>query len=117
MTYAMVICRDTEREAQDVRRAILANGDWQAATNIIRVLGIESGSFHEQIKSFGERFILGWGGYPLIGTPEQVVDELCKISALGVEGVIMGFLDYYEELTYFERAVMPLLRQAGLRHD
>jgi FMNH2-dependent dimethyl sulfone monooxygenase len=116
MTYAIMICRDTEREAQETRRAILERGDWQAATNIMQVLGIESGSFHEQIRRFGERFILGWGGYPLIGTPDQVVDELCKISALGVEGIILGFLDYYEELTYFERAVMPLLRQAGLRH-
>jgi FMNH2-dependent dimethyl sulfone monooxygenase len=115
MMYAMMICRDTEREAQEVRREILEKGDWGAATNIMKVLGIESGSFHEQIKSFGERFILGWGGYPLIGTPEQVVDELRKISAIGVEGVILGFLDYHEELAYFDRAVMPLLKQAGLR--
>jgi FMNH2-dependent dimethyl sulfone monooxygenase len=42
----------------------------------MKVLGIESGSLNEQIKSFGERFILGWGGYPIIGTPEQAVDQL-----------------------------------------
>lgn len=116
MTYAMMICRDTEREAQEVRRRILEKGDWGAATNIMKVLGIESGSFNEQIKSFGERFILGWGGYPLVGTPEQVVGELSRISEIGAGGVILGFLDYYEELAYFERKVMPLLKQAGLRH-
>lgn len=116
MTYAMMICRDTEREAQDARREILEKGDWGAATNIMKVLGIESGSFNEQIKSFGERFILGWGGYPLVGTPEQVVEELCRISEIGIGGVILGFLDYYEEIAYFERKVMPLLKQAGLRH-
>jgi len=115
MTYAMMICRDTEREAQEVRREILEKGDWGAATNIMKVLGIESGSFHEQIKSFGERFILGWGGYPIIGTPEQAVDQLKAINAIGIEGAILGFLDYHEELAYFERAVMPLLKQAGLR--
>jgi alkanesulfonate monooxygenase SsuD/methylene tetrahydromethanopterin reductase-like flavin-dependent oxidoreductase (luciferase family) len=115
MTYAMMICRDTEREAQEVRRAILDRGDWGAATNIMKVLGIESGSFHEQIRSFGERFILGWGGYPIVGTPEQAVDQLKTISAMGIEGVILGFLDYHEELAYFERAVMPLLKQEGLR--
>ncbi len=81
----------------------------------MKVLGIESGSFNEQIKSFGERFILGWGGYPIVGTPGQVVDQLKMISAMGIQGVILGFLDYHEELTYFERAVMPLLKQAGLR--
>jgi alkanesulfonate monooxygenase SsuD/methylene tetrahydromethanopterin reductase-like flavin-dependent oxidoreductase (luciferase family) len=115
MTYAMMICRDTEREAQEVRREILERGDWDAATNIMKVLGIESGSFHEQIKSFGERFILGWGGYPIVGTPEQAVNQLKTISAMGIQGVILGFLDYHEELAYFERAVMPLLKQAGLR--
>jgi len=28
---------------------------------------------------------------------------------------VFGFLDYNEELKYFDQAVMPLLRQAGLR--
>ncbi|HTQ25950.1 MAG TPA: LLM class flavin-dependent oxidoreductase [Candidatus Binataceae bacterium] len=115
MTYAMMICRDNEREALEVRREILDKGDWGAATNIMKVLGIESGSFQEQIRSFGERFILGWGGYPIVGTPEQAVDQLKTISAMGIEGVILGFLDYHEELAYFERAVMPLLKQVGLR--
>ena len=37
------------------------------------------------------------------------------MSAAGVDGVVFGFLDYNEELKYFDSAVMPLLRQAGLR--
>lgn len=114
MTYAMLICRDTEREALEVRREILDKGDWGAANNIMRVLGIESGSF-PHMQAFRERFILGWGGYPIIGTPEQAVDQLKTLSAMGIQGVIFGFLDYYEELAYFDRAVMPLLKQAGLR--
>ena len=73
MTYAMIICRDTEREAQEVRRVILEKSDWNAATNIMKVLGIESGSFKEQLKSSGERFILGWDGYPIVGTSERAV--------------------------------------------
>ena len=32
-----------------------------------------------------------------------------------IDGVVFGFLDYNEELKYFDSAVMPLLRQAGLR--
>jgi alkanesulfonate monooxygenase SsuD/methylene tetrahydromethanopterin reductase-like flavin-dependent oxidoreductase (luciferase family) len=115
MTYAMMICRDTEREAREVRREILDKGDWGAANNIMKVLGIESGSF-PHMDAFRERFILGWGGYPIVGTPEQAVDQLKTLSAMGIQGVILGFLDYYEELAYFERAVMPLLKEAGLRH-
>ena len=33
-----------------------------------------------------------------------------------MEGMIMGFLDYHQELDHFGETVMPLLREAGLRH-
>ena len=114
MTYGPMICRDTEAEAQAVRREILDKADWTAAYNIMDAFGVDIQSAREPRK-LGERFVLGWGGYPLIGTPDQIVDELIKLNALGIEGIILGFLDYYEELAYFDRNVMPLLQQAGLR--
>ena len=116
LTYAHVICRDTEQEAREAYDAMVEKGDFEGASNLMSVLGIESQSFGEQLAKFQERFIVGWGGYPVIGTPEQVVEELQKISDAGIDGVIFGFLDYNEELKYFDSAVMPLLRQAGLRH-
>jgi FMNH2-dependent dimethyl sulfone monooxygenase len=115
MTYGLMVCRETEQEARDAYNAIIEHGDWQAARNIMDVLGIQSQSFGEQIRAFQERFIAGWGGYPMVGTPEQVVDELQKLSDIGMDGVILGFLDYNEELKYFDKAVMPLLKEAGLR--
>jgi dimethylsulfone monooxygenase len=115
MSYAFIICRDTEREAQQVKQAILDAGDYEGAKNLMAVLGMQSASFSEQIRAYQERFILGWGGYPIIGTPEQVVDELQTLSDAGLEGAILGFLDYQEEMKYFGDNVMPLLRQAGLR--
>jgi alkanesulfonate monooxygenase SsuD/methylene tetrahydromethanopterin reductase-like flavin-dependent oxidoreductase (luciferase family) len=115
MTYAFIICRDTEREAQQVRQAILDAGDYEGAKNLMSVLGMQSASFSEQIRAYQERFILGWGGYPIIGTPEQVTDELQALSDAGLDGAILGFLDYHEEMKYFDDNVMPLLRQAGLR--
>lgn len=115
MTYAFVICRDTEKEAQQVKQAILDAGDYEGAKNLMAVLGMQSASFAEQIRVYQERFILGWGGYPIIGTPEQVVDELQTLSDVGMDGAILGFLDYHEEMKYFDDNVMPLLRQAGLR--
>lgn len=115
MSYGLVCCRDTEREAQDLYRRIVDEGDWEATRNIMNLLGIESSSFNEQIKQFGERFIAGWGGYPLVGTPEQVVDIMKELADLGIEGFILCWLDYYEELKYFGERVLPLMRQAGLR--
>ena len=76
---------------------------------------MESQSLREVVRQYQERFIAGWGGYPIVGTPDEVVDELATISAVGIEGIILGFLDYNEELKYFDSAVMPRLKQAGLR--
>ena len=53
--------------------------------------------------------------YPLVCTPERVVDKMLAIAGIGVEGFILSWLDCHEELKYFGERVMPLMRQAGLR--
>ncbi len=115
MTYGLVVARDTEREARRQYDYIIEKGDWEATRNIMHVLGVESGSFDTQIKQFAERFIAGWGGYPLVGSPEQVVDQMRALSEIGIEGIILSWLDYSEEIDYFGRRVLPLMEQAGLR--
>lgn len=117
MTYGLVCCRDTEAEAREAYDNIVRHGDWQAAENIMKMLGLESSSFgnQETVRNLGERFIAGWGGYPLVGTPEQVVDKMQGIHAMGIDGFILSWLDYAQELEYFGERVMPLLKQAGLR--
>ncbi len=117
MTYGLVCCRDTEAEAREVYDNIVRHGDWEATENIMKMLGMESSSFgnQETVRNLGERFIAGWGGYPLVGTPEQVVEKMQSIHAMGIDGFILSWLDYAEELKYFGDRVMPLLKQAGLR--
>ncbi len=117
MTYGLVCCRDTEAEARELYDSIIRAGDWEATENIMQMLGIESSSFgnKETVRLLGERFIAGWGGYPLVGTPEQVVEQMQSVHAMGIDGFILSWLDYHEELKYFGERVMPLLRQAGLR--
>ncbi len=117
MTYGLVCCRDTEAEARELYDSIVRHGDWEATENIMKILGIESSSFGNQdtVRNLGERFIAGWGGYPLVGTPEQVVEKIQHIHAMGIDGFILSWLDYAEELDYFGERVMPLLKQAGLR--
>jgi dimethylsulfone monooxygenase len=51
-----------------------------------------------------------------VGTPEQVVEGFQQLSDAGMEGMIMGLLDDNEEIDHFGEAVMPLVREAGLRH-
>jgi FMNH2-dependent dimethyl sulfone monooxygenase len=109
------LVRDTEAEARAALEAIVAAGDWGAAHNIMRVLGIESDSFNAQIEQFARRFVVGWGGYLICGTPEQVVDQFVGLARAGVEGMALIWQDYAVEIPYFKDRVLPLMRQAGLR--
>jgi alkanesulfonate monooxygenase SsuD/methylene tetrahydromethanopterin reductase-like flavin-dependent oxidoreductase (luciferase family) len=117
MTYGLVVCRDTEEEAKRAFQQVVDEGDWGAAGNVIKIAGSgASQSFDHAVKEMQERFIAGWGGYPIVGTPEQVTEELGRLNEAGMEGMIFGLIDYNEELKYFGENVMPLLEEAGLRH-
>lgn len=116
MTYGLVVCRETEAEAKQVFKNIIEKGDREAANNVMKVLGMQSESFASQIATYQERFIAGWGGYPIVGTPEQVTDELGRLNKEGgMDGMIFGMLDFNEEIDFFGERVLPLLKQAGLR--
>lgn len=115
-TYGLVVCRETEQEAKAAYQEILDKGDAEGANNIMAGLGMQSESYSAVIEAFRERFVAGWGGISLVGTPEQVVDQIAGLSDAGLGGLIFGFLDYAKELEDFDREVMPLLRKEGLRH-
>jgi alkanesulfonate monooxygenase SsuD/methylene tetrahydromethanopterin reductase-like flavin-dependent oxidoreductase (luciferase family) len=91
--------------------------DWGAIDNLVRVFGLEGQSYGdaEAVRQLRTQFAMGWGGMTFVGTPEQIVDKLAQTSAIGIDGIMLGFNDYVVELEHFERRVMPLLRQAGLR--
>ena len=61
------------------------------------------------------RLIAGYGSYPLVGTPEQIADALVRLSADGVDGLVLSWVNYQQELRQFVAEVLPLLEQAGLR--
>jgi dimethylsulfone monooxygenase len=115
MMSAFVICRDTEAEARQVQAHILEKGDYAGARNLATTLGLQSSSFDSQVSAGLDPFVLSFGAYTIVGNPEQVAEQLVELSRAGMDGVILAFLDYYEELTYFDEHVMPLLRQAGVR--
>jgi alkanesulfonate monooxygenase SsuD/methylene tetrahydromethanopterin reductase-like flavin-dependent oxidoreductase (luciferase family) len=78
-----IVCRPAEKEAMDYARYyILEKGDWEAAANLARMgrPGKPPGP-GEPLRS------PGWGGYLVVGTPEQMVDALARLSSLGVDGV------------------------------
>lgn len=116
MTYGLIVCRDTEAEAKAAFQQVLDMGDYDGAGNVIKIaLSGSSGSF-DHAREMSERFVAGWGGYPIVGTPEQVVEGLKELRDHGMGGMIMGLIDPLEELPVFESEILPLMVQAGIRH-
>jgi alkanesulfonate monooxygenase SsuD/methylene tetrahydromethanopterin reductase-like flavin-dependent oxidoreductase (luciferase family) len=112
-----IVQGETEKEAQDYRdEYIHRKGDWEAATNLVETMGLNSqGRSPELLRSMKTHFIGGWGGYPLVGTKEQVVDGLAMLSKLGLDGVVASWPRYIEDMRTFQRETLPLIKQAGLR--
>ncbi|MFL5103979.1 MAG: LLM class flavin-dependent oxidoreductase, partial [Xanthobacteraceae bacterium] len=69
----------------------------------------------EWLKHLKMHFIAGWGGFPLIGTKEQIVDGLAKLSAIGIDGAVMSWPRYLDDMRWFKDNIYPLIVQAGLR--
>jgi alkanesulfonate monooxygenase SsuD/methylene tetrahydromethanopterin reductase-like flavin-dependent oxidoreductase (luciferase family) len=114
LNVGQVICAPTEAEARERQQAILEAADSVAVDNALKVLGVKSQSYDETIRKFRELFVTAGGGFPLVGTPEQIVQQMGEMAEAGIDGFALGFYDYYDELAFFGENVMPLLRKAGL---
>ena len=51
----------------------------------------------------------------LIGTPQQIAERIVALKAVGVDLVLSGFLHCQEEVEYFGRRVLPLVRELELQ--
>ncbi len=116
-TSANIVQAETEAEARRYDEYVVKErGDWEAVTFALDTLGLNAKTFApDALKHLKELFIAGWGGYPLIGTKEQVVDGLKMLSALGLDGVLLSWPRYEEGMREFKDVTYPLLVQAGLR--
>jgi FMNH2-dependent dimethyl sulfone monooxygenase len=117
LTFAHVVCRPTEKEARDYLQYFAQdNADWAAVDNLVRLQFAHAQSFpHDLLALIRDRFAAGHGGYPLIGTPEQVAEGILSLHEAGFNGTTLSFVDYAEEFPYFRDTVLPLLEQAGIR--
>jgi dimethylsulfone monooxygenase len=115
--HVYVVCRETEKEAKDyLNYYVIEKGDWEAAGNLLRIFGMQTETLdNKTLEGHKAHFIAGHGGYPLVGTAEQIVDELGKLSDIGVDGCLISWVDYKNELSQWNADVLPLMVQAGLR--
>lgn len=115
--HVYVVCRPTEKEARDyLDHYVVDKGDDVAVENMLSIFGMQSETLEPAVlDAFRFHFKAGHGGYPLVGTAEQIVEQMSKLSAMGVDGMLISWVDYLGECQQWIDEVMPLLEQAGLR--
>lgn len=115
LTFSHVICRPTEEEAQAEWDRQLNNADHGAVQHLIDTLFSFCKSFPPDLfEGLRQRIVVGHGGFPLVGTPEQVAEGLIQLKQTGFSGSTLSFLNYTKEFPYFRDHVMPILREKGL---
>jgi len=117
-TVSHVVCRPTQAEAEDYYERYAVTLADAAAVDVHMAGKKEFSHSHDPASydRYRKRFAGGAGSYPLVGTPEKIVDEMQAISDKGYSGIALSFVNYTHELPYFCDSVLPLMRRAGLRH-
>ena len=111
------IGRETEAEARDVLREIVDKADREAVEGFgsaVKQAGQSTGdkkgmwqdSEFADLVQYNDGFRTG-----LIGTPEQIAHRMLEYKKKGVNLFLLGFLHYLEDVAYFGREVLPIVRE------
>jgi FMNH2-dependent dimethyl sulfone monooxygenase len=108
----MIVCRPTDREAQQYHAAILDAADQGAVEGFV---SHQRSGDAVAWKAHGDTHRALGGNVQIIGSPEYVVDKLVGLKRAGCDGIQVTFFDFATDLEFFGQAVLPLMHQAGLR--
>ena len=114
---AFVIARDTEEEARAVLAEIIEKADPEAVN-----------AFGHEVKNAGKSSPEGQGNWAkssfddlvqyndgfrsnLIGTPQQIAERVVALKEAGADLILLAFLHFQEEVEYFGRTIIPLVRE------
>jgi FMNH2-dependent dimethyl sulfone monooxygenase len=117
-SVGQVVCRPTQREAEEYHRhANIENADWGAIERMMALRAItRDNTTAEEYAAKRHYFAANAiGGYPFVGTPDRVADDLATVGREGLRGVAVSFVNFLDELPYFCDEVLPRLQRLGLR--
>ncbi|AAK91038.1 LLM class flavin-dependent oxidoreductase [Agrobacterium rhizogenes] len=120
----IIVCRDTDQEAQEYYGAIVAAVEQRNVGGLHNIA--DTKDFDKRLVSDAQAWaksndvnsvdaIAVGGNVRLVGSPQRIVEQLAALHAEGVDGFHISFFDYLPDLTHFGRTVLPLMRAAGLR--
>ena len=114
---AFIIARDTEEEARAVLAEIIEKADPEAV-NAFGDAAKQAGKSSPEgegnwAKSTFEDLVQYNDGFKtnLIGTPRQIAERIVALKAVGVDLILSAFLHFHEEVEYFGKNVLPLVRE------
>jgi len=119
-TVGHVICRPTQQEADEYyQHTIIENADWGAVETMMALRNIKRDSLTADEYAAKRHYFAAnaIGGYPFVGTPDKVADELANLSRAGVRGIAFSLVNYVDELPYVCEEVLPRLARLGLRQS
>ena len=120
---AFAIARDTEAEAKAVLAEIIQKANPEAVH-----------AFAHEVKNAGKASPEGQGNWAkstfddlvqyndgfrsnLIGTPRQIAERILALKDAGASLILLGFLHFQEEVEYFGKHVIPLVRELEERRS
>jgi FMNH2-dependent dimethyl sulfone monooxygenase len=116
-----IICRPTQKEADDYLQYVVDHADW-GAIGYLADLHAKEGRGRadpQRLVHSGDnplaRRALARGSYCVIGDPDAIAREFSRLAAAGLDGLAINFVDYLKELPYFAAEVLPRLEKLGLR--
>jgi dimethylsulfone monooxygenase len=125
-TMGHVVCRPTRSEAEAYFHYFaeeMADAEGQAYYRQNRGTTVP-GANAPIARPFQNRFTRTGGGtyaggypgaYPFVGSPDDVAAEMARMSATGLAGCTVAFVDYLKEIPFFVQEILPRLERLGLR--
>jgi alkanesulfonate monooxygenase SsuD/methylene tetrahydromethanopterin reductase-like flavin-dependent oxidoreductase (luciferase family) len=117
-----VVCRPTQREAEEFTRYIIDHADTGAIGNLIEMQrrdaqGRDDREAAHRRSGAGpiERRVLARGNFCAIGEPDWVARQLVRLHTVGFDGLVLNFVNYLDEFPYFAQEVLPRLERLGVR--
>jgi alkanesulfonate monooxygenase SsuD/methylene tetrahydromethanopterin reductase-like flavin-dependent oxidoreductase (luciferase family) len=127
-TMGHVVCRPTRQEAEAFFHYFaeeMGDTDSQAYYRRNRGVTVRDGAatlarpLENRFTRRGDAAYAGAypGAYPFVGTPDDVAEEMARMSATGLAGCTVAFVDYLKEIPYFVQEVLPRLERLGVRQS
>jgi len=117
-----IVCRPTQREAEEFTRYIIAHADMGAVGHLIELQRRDAqdredreGIYRRSGEGPIERRVLARGNFCAIGEPDWVAQQLARLRNVGFDGLVLNFVNYLDEFPYFAQEVLPRLERIGVR--